>query len=237
MTRCRSSRTRRSSRLASSAVASPSDIRPSSTDSGTCGAPHALDVAHEHEPTIVDQRDRLAKDGVQIIDVRKVLDDRIQDHGIEALAGRQRVGAALDQPDAPGWHQLWELALDERERGARDVGADVGLAVGREPKQQHPGPAPDLEHAPRPPSADPGDRGLDLLEHLLCGQRKAGVATVPAHRVERDPRQRARSSPCRANQSRLIDDVVVRCRMPRRHQLCHLGLRARGRRDPCCRSS
>src|SRR5262245_20052773 len=125
--------------------------------------------------------------------MRKVLNHRVQDHKVEAvlLHPAEIIRPSLQQPHllqflATSFH----LSPDHRQRLDRDVRATVLLTQRRHSVEDHPRPAPDLQHSSRLQSHDPLDRLRQALSHLLFRERLLAVTALPARRIEPriDPR-------------------------------------------------
>ncbi|HEX2191359.1 MAG TPA: hypothetical protein VHG51_20780, partial [Longimicrobiaceae bacterium] len=138
-------------------------------------APH---VPHEDPPARPHRRGRALKHPQQVVQVREVLRDRVDDHQVE-LRSRvvfQLVGLAHGERNL---RQPRGMPADVLQRHPREVGPVVRLRVRRHAKQQQPRPAPDLQHPLRTQRQDALRRVLHPRAHLLARDRLARVAAVP----------------------------------------------------------
>ena len=127
----------------------------------------------------------------EILAPREILDDRIEDDGVEALAPQrvevmELVGGTCDEltGDGPG-RRLVDDRLDAGQRLRRDVGRDIALAGGGDAKQHEAGAAADLEQAARFQGKDAGDGVVEPGRlHLFVRNGCAIEAVDPADRVE-----------------------------------------------------
>ncbi len=178
----------------------------------------AAQIADEDLPIAPRESQRSLEDLHEVLDTRKILDDRVQDHEIERLSVQPReiVRLALQEGHL-GERRIRprERAPDMRQRRGRKIGPPVGGAVRSDAEQEQAGAAADLEHPPGPQAEDPLDGPIDPLAHLLRRNRLARVAAVPAADVEGRVRVRGR----------LIEHLIVMDQPPFVDQLgLHLGL-------------
>ncbi|GAB4987244.1 hypothetical protein MAHJHV58_10180 [Mycobacterium avium subsp. hominissuis] len=158
-------------------------------DAGLEGALQGVvaDVADEQRPAGGEQLQGVVDDVGEIPGVGEVLDDRVDDDGVEA-ARRQPVGdvGGLGQqldPVTPGQLQLFHRSGQVVDRHRGEVGGDIAVAPRGDLGQQQPRARADLQHAPRPQRHDAIDCGGTPFGHFLQRDRLAGVAAVPAAEV------------------------------------------------------
>ena len=150
----------------------------------------AADVAEEDEAVGREEAGEGRQHFGEILAPREILDDRIEDDGVEALAPQrvevmELVGGTCDEltGDGPG-RRLVDDRLDAGQRLRRDVGRDIALAGGGDAEQHEAGAAADLEHAARFQGKDAGDGVVEPGPHLFVRNGCAIEAVDPADRVE-----------------------------------------------------
>src|SRR5207237_516124 len=85
---------------------------------------------------------------------------------------------------------LGKLLLDIFDRGLREIRGMVMAALRSEPKHQEPGTATEFQNAIGLKREDTLHGVVHPLAHLLRWNRQAGVAAVPANRMEGPVRRR-----------------------------------------------
>ena len=151
-------------------------------------------VAEEQCPAGGQQIHGVVDDLGQISRVGEVLDDRVENDGVE-VALRQCLGdvGGLGQqldPITPRDLQLLQRAGQGVDGHRRNVGADIVFTVRGDLGQHQPRARADLQHPPRLQGQDPIHRGRTPLHHLLERNRIIGVAAVPAPKIHAEPRHR-----------------------------------------------
>jgi hypothetical protein len=143
-------------------------------------------VADEDAPAMHEMRRRAAQHVEQVARAGEILDDRIQHDGVEVARDAFEIdGWPGRQTDLRQIVGRLQPALQARDRHRRQVGAEVGVAVRCQASQHEAHAAADLQQALRAPREDAHGRRLQPLPHLLFGDRRAGVAAVPADETRR----------------------------------------------------
>ena len=147
----------------------------------------AADVADEDVAAVADEADGVFEDLSQIGGVGKVLDDRVDDDGVE--------GARLEIDEFVGWtmHQLHtsgqigeglQLFAEAREYLVGEIEGNVAIAVRGDAEEKKAGAAADFADGAGAEAEDAVDGGVHPLAHVVLGQRLAGIARVPADGVK-----------------------------------------------------
>ena len=148
----------------------------------------AANVADEEETVGSQHADGPLEHPNQVVDTREVLDDRVQDDGVECLLRDtgEVVGSAFEQLDLrQAVIATRELSTDVPECRRREVGRHVALAMRGDTEEEQPRAAADLQQPMRTQGKDPFHRSLYPLAHVLLGNRKPRIARVPSDEVER----------------------------------------------------
>ncbi|GAA3119764.1 hypothetical protein GCM10017687_36750 [Streptomyces echinatus] len=148
--------------------------------------PEVADVADEHVAAGHDQVERPGEHVGQVVGAGEVLDDGVQDDGVEEPRGQavEEVGGLGAQLDPAG--QLgpaFELGADPVDDDLGDVGAPVGLAVRRQRREEQAAADTDLQHPAGAELSYPGHGGVPPPPHLLDRDGLPRVAAVPAGEV------------------------------------------------------
>ena len=121
----------------------------------------------------------------QIVEVRKILHHRIQNHEIDTVV--RHLAQVIGHP-SPQFHVLQRrLPRDHRphprQRRRREIDPHIPATSWRHARQQQPRPTPDLQHLAGPHLLDPRHRLLDPDPHLLDRQRLPRITTPPPRQV------------------------------------------------------
>ncbi len=150
------------------------------------------DVADEQGATRRQQVHCTVDDVRQISRVREVLNDRVENDGVEVVVrqSRRHVGGLGQHPDAvtPGELPPLQRAGQVADRDRRNVRGDVFFAVRCDLGQHQARTGADLQHASRLQGQDPVHRRRSPLLHLLHGNRITGVTAVPAPEIHAEIR-------------------------------------------------
>lgn len=147
----------------------------------------AADVADEDVAAVADEADGVFEDLSQIGGVGKVLDDGVDDDGVEGagLKAGEVVGGAMHQLDAGRLTgKRVELRANVGEDLTGEVHRDVAVAVRGHVEEGHAGAAADFVDGAGAEAEDAVDGGLHPVAHVLLGEGAAGVARVPANGIE-----------------------------------------------------
>ncbi len=144
-------------------------------------APHVTD---EYDPGRRDGAHSPLEHRSQVLDARKVLHDRVQDDGVEAM--RLDVGeiTRLAPPERYMRQAADELWPQHGDGALRKVRSQVGGASGCHRQEQETRAAADLPDSARSEGQEPLDRVISPGAHRAWVDWLSGIAAVPASRVE-----------------------------------------------------
>src|SRR3954447_11644583 len=144
------------------------------------------DVAEKDRAAGLDRSHCTFQNLQQVVDVREVLNDGIQNDGVKSFileAGEVFRGPLkqLHMLQVPCRANL----LDVAQCVWREVNGPIFTAMRRDAREQQAGAATDFEHALWFQTEDASDRLVHPLMHFFNGNRLAGVTAVPTSEIER----------------------------------------------------
>ena len=110
----------------------------------------AAHVAHEDPPARAQRRRRALQHPQQVVEVREVLGDRVEDDQVELRRRSLRSSRSASRPTGSPVREAPRDGGDVLQRHPREVGPVVGRRVRRHAEEQEPRPAPHLQHRLRP---------------------------------------------------------------------------------------
>src|SRR5581483_9723584 len=145
----------------------------------------AANVAQENRATGFYQRHHTFEYSRQVIDVGKILHNRVDHHEIKAarLETGEFVGGTLEQLHLRKLN-FFQFLADVLQSGTRKIRPDVTLAMGRDPEQQQVGTATDLQYAARLQRQNGFDCAIHPVAHFLGGNRRSRVTAIPTDGIE-----------------------------------------------------
>ena len=144
-------------------------------------------IANEDRATGPQPGRQTLEDAKQVLDVGEILDDRVQDDGVERARTRvvEFLGRAVEQPDLWEWPRTCRKLTGHVVQGdPREVQGGILAAAGREPEQKHARAATDLEHAPGFERLHEADGLVEPFAHLVGRERLPGITAVPPDEIE-----------------------------------------------------
>ena len=138
------------------------------------------DVADEDPPTRHEMCGRATQHIEQVMYAGKVLNDRVQHDGVEVQRQIGEIGGGLRrEPHVRQTVRRSHPPPQARDRDRGQVGAEIRLAMRRQPLQYQTDAAADLENPLRMTRKDPLGRRLQPLSHLVFGNGCAGITAMP----------------------------------------------------------
>ena len=133
---------------------------------------------------------RAFQDSEEMLEVRKMLDDRIDHHNVKSflLPDCFQFMRRLAFQDDLGHVQFrtQQLLPHKIQFHRRYVCSQVQRALGRNPEEQHTSAAADLPNSLRLQGRNALDRCLQPLAHLVGGNWLSCIAAIPSGNVKRD---------------------------------------------------